>query len=224
MSLELEDAKKKVAEFQKQCEEYLVIIVRQKREADEQQKTVGANSEKIAAEEIKCKTLADNAQKDLEEALPALEEAMKALESLNKKDMTEIKSYGRPPTLVETVMQAVMILRGNEPTWAEAKRQLGEEWGGAGADGGPRWPLMIDPQCQASKWIKNMEAAKGLKIIDLQMGDYLRVLERAVQFGSPVLLQNVQEELDPSLAPILNKSVTRVGEPDAWVLAPALGG
>ncbi|RXM92592.1 Dynein heavy chain 2, axonemal [Acipenser ruthenus] len=40
--------------------------------------------------------------------------------------MTEIKSYGRPPVLVETVMQAVMILRGNEPTWAEAKRQLGE--------------------------------------------------------------------------------------------------
>ena len=40
--------------------------------------------------------------------------------------MTEIKSYGRPPTLVETVMQAVMTFLGKEPTWAEAKRQLGE--------------------------------------------------------------------------------------------------
>lgn len=49
-----------------------------------------------------------------------------ALESLNKKDMTEIKSYGRPPALVETVMQAVMTLQCKEPTWAEAKRQLGE--------------------------------------------------------------------------------------------------
>ena len=39
--------------------------------------------------------------------------------------MTEIKSYGRPPALVEKVMEAVMILRGQEPTWAEAKRQLG---------------------------------------------------------------------------------------------------
>ena len=48
-----------------------------------------------------------------------------ALESLNKKDMTEIKSYGRPPTLVEKVMEAVMILRGADPNWAEAKRQLG---------------------------------------------------------------------------------------------------
>ncbi|XP_036012666.1 dynein axonemal heavy chain 2 isoform X8 [Mus musculus] len=132
MSLELEDAKKKVAEFQKQCEEYLVIIVQQKREADEQQKAVTANSEKIAIEEVKCQALADNAQKDLEEALPALEEAMRALESLNKKDIGEIKSYGRPPAQVEIVMQAVMILRGNEPTWAEAKRQLGTRrpgWG-----------------------------------------------------------------------------------------------
>ena len=39
--------------------------------------------------------------------------------------MTEIKSYGRPPVLVEKVMEAVMILRGAEPTWMEAKRQLG---------------------------------------------------------------------------------------------------
>lgn len=53
------------------------------------------------------------------------------MESLNKKDLTEIKSYGRPPTLVETVMQAVMILRGNEPTWTEAKKQLGKRCQGA---------------------------------------------------------------------------------------------
>ncbi|XP_036012665.1 dynein axonemal heavy chain 2 isoform X6 [Mus musculus] len=440
MSLELEDAKKKVAEFQKQCEEYLVIIVQQKREADEQQKAVTANSEKIAIEEVKCQALADNAQKDLEEALPALEEAMRALESLNKKDIGEIKSYGRPPAQVEIVMQAVMILRGNEPTWAEAKRQLGEQnfikslinfdkdnisdkvlkkigaycaqpdfqpdiigrvslaakslcmwvramelygrlyrvvepkrirmnaamaqlqekqaalaeaqeklrevaeklemlkkqydeklaqkeelrkkseemelkleragmlvsglagekarweetvqgleedlgylvgdcliaaaflsymgpfltnyrdeiinqiwirkirelqvpcsprfaidnfltnptkvrdWNiqGLPSDAfstengiivtrGNRWALMIDPQGQALKWIKNMEGNQGLKIIDLQMHDYLRVLEHAIQFGFPVLLQNVQEYLDPTLNPVLNKSVARIG-------------
>ncbi|CAB1351553.1 unnamed protein product [Coregonus sp. 'balchen'] len=56
-----------------------------------------------------------------------------------------------------------------------------------------------------------LKGHKGLKVIDLQMPDFLRILENAVQFGSPVLLQNVQEELDPSLAPILNKSLTHVG-------------
>ena len=50
-----------------------------------------------------------------------------------------------------------------------------------------------------------------LKIIDLQQPDFLRTLENAVQFGTPVLLQNVQEELDPSLGPILNKSLIKQG-------------
>lgn len=48
--------------------------------------------------------------------------------------MTEIKSYGHPPALVETVMQAVMTLQGKEPTWAEAKRQLGERHGAEFSD------------------------------------------------------------------------------------------
>ena len=38
-----------------------------------------------------------------------------------------MKAYGRPPALVETVMQAVMILKGADPSWAEAKRQLGDQ-------------------------------------------------------------------------------------------------
>ena len=54
-----------------------------------------------------------------------LSDMLQALEALNKKDITEIKSYGKPPPLVEKCLEAVMILRGNEPTWAEAKRQLG---------------------------------------------------------------------------------------------------
>ena len=71
---------------------------------------------------------------------------------------------------------------------------------------------MVDPQGQAIKWIKNMEGKRNLKVIDLQQHDYLRTLENAIQYGFPVLLQNVQEELDPSLSPILNKSVIKRGK------------
>lgn len=38
MSIELEETRKKVASFQKECDDFLVIIVQQKREADEQAK------------------------------------------------------------------------------------------------------------------------------------------------------------------------------------------
>ena len=54
-------------------------------------------------------------------------------------------------------------------------------------------------------------ATQSLKVIDLQQPDFLRTLENAVQFGSPVLLQNVGEELDPALGPILNKSLIKKG-------------
>ena len=42
-------------------------------------------------------------------------------------------------------------------------------------------------------------------------GSYLRTLENAIQFGLPVLLENVGEELDPSLEPLLLKQVFKSG-------------
>lgn len=57
-----------------------------------------------------------------------------------------------------------------------------------------RWPLCIDPQGQANKWIKNLEKANNLQVIKLsEGGEYLRTLENAIQFGLPVLLENVGE-------------------------------
>jgi hypothetical protein len=44
-------------------------------------------------------------------------------------------------------------------------------------------------------------------VIKLTDGDFLRTLENSIQFGKPVLLENVGEELDPSLEPLLLKQV-----------------
>ncbi|RKO93650.1 dynein heavy chain and region D6 of dynein motor-domain-containing protein [Blyttiomyces helicus] len=440
ISIELEVSKKQVAQYQKQCEDYLVIIVQQKREADEQAKGVSAKTEKLGVEEEEVRGVADAAQADLDQALPALNAAMKAVENINKKDLNEIRSYGKPPPLVEKVMEAVMVLKKCEPTWDEAKRQLGnpyftkqltnfdkdnisdkilkktsqycadenfhpdivgrvsgaakslcmwvrametygiifrqvapkkeklriatetlekkqkslreakaklqeiqdklielktqydekvelkeklrqdseltemklmraeelvsglggerERWersiknyedslrylpgdcllaaaflsyagpfnstyrqtlvsnvwlaqiktleipftpafsfemfigkttdirdwniyglpsdafsaeNGIIVTRGRRWPLMIDPQGQANNWIKNMEAKKDLKIIDLKQQDFIRTLENAIQYGIPVLLQGILESIDPSLDPILNKSIVKKG-------------
>ena len=69
-----------------------------------------------------------------------------------------------------------------------------------------RWPLMIDPQGQANKWIKNMERENKLNIVKLSDANYVRTLENAITFGTPVLMENVGEELDPILEPVLQKS------------------
>ncbi|VEN46856.1 unnamed protein product [Callosobruchus maculatus] len=74
-----------------------------------------------------------------------------------------------------------------------------------------RYALMIDPQGQANKWIKNMERSNNLAIIRLNQADYVRILENAIQFGQPVLLENVGEELDPILEPVLGQQVFKQG-------------
>ncbi|PZC81208.1 hypothetical protein B5X24_HaOG213309 [Helicoverpa armigera] len=74
-----------------------------------------------------------------------------------------------------------------------------------------RWPLMIDPQGQANRWIKNMEKPNNICIVRMTQADLGRVLENAVQFGQPVLLENVLEELDPMLEPLLQQQTFKQG-------------
>ena len=48
-------------------------------------------------------------------------------------------------------------------------------------------------------------------MIKLTDADYIRTLENSIQFGTPVLLENVAEELDPSLEPLLLKQTFKQG-------------
>ena len=63
-----------------------------------------------------------------------------------------------------------------------------------------RWPLMIDPQGQANKWVRRMEESNGLKVIDLKMKNFLLAVENAITYGTPILLQDVLEELTQAKA------------------------
>jgi dynein heavy chain len=76
---------------------------------------------------------------------------------------------------------------------------------------GRRWPLMIDPQGQANRWIRNMEGAADLKILKLSDPKFLRALENAVRMGQPVLIEDVGEQLDPAIEPLLLKQTIRQG-------------
>jgi len=74
-----------------------------------------------------------------------------------------------------------------------------------------RWPLMIDPQGQANKWIKNMEKPNNLHVVRQSDSDLVRTLENCIQFGTPVLLEDVGEELDPVLESLLLRQTFRHG-------------
>lgn len=75
-------------------------------------------------------------------------------------------------------------------------------------DNGRRWPLLIDPQGQANRYIRSMSknptfAPNGMDVVKLSDKNFLRTLENGVQFGRWVLLENILESLDAALEPIL---------------------
>ncbi|XP_078609718.1 dynein beta chain, ciliary-like isoform X2 [Branchiostoma floridae x Branchiostoma japonicum] len=73
-----------------------------------------------------------------------------------------------------------------------------------------RWPLMIDPQLQGIKWIKQKYGA-DLKVVRLGQRGYLDVIERALSDGDTVLIENLEEETDPVLDPVLGRNTIKKG-------------
>ena len=74
-----------------------------------------------------------------------------------------------------------------------------------------RWPLMIDPQGQANKWIRRTEKDNKIQVVKMTQAKYMRTIENGVQFGLPILLENVGEKLDPTLEPLLQKAIFKQG-------------
>lgn len=74
-----------------------------------------------------------------------------------------------------------------------------------------RWPLMIDPQLQGVKWIKQ-KYGDDLKVIRLGQKGYLDVIEKGLSKGQIVLIENIGENLDPVLDPLIGRNLIKKGK------------
>eukprot|EP01022_Parablepharisma_sp_SALTPOND_P023040 TRINITY_DN476_c0_g1_i1.p1 TRINITY_DN476_c0_g1~~TRINITY_DN476_c0_g1_i1.p1 ORF type:complete len:4333 (+),score=667.47 TRINITY_DN476_c0_g1_i1:7842-20840(+) len=74
-----------------------------------------------------------------------------------------------------------------------------------------RWPLCIDPQNQANRWIKAMERENNVDIIKFNDSNYMRRLENCVEFGIPLILEHDQTEIEPAINPVLLKQYVKKG-------------
>ena len=55
--------------------------------------------------------------------------------------------------------------------------------------------------------LQTREKENNLHVMKLSDGDFVRKLENCITFGYPLLLENVYEELDPTLEPLLVKAI-----------------
>ena len=59
--------------------------------------------------------------------MPALEAARLALEDLEKSDVTEIRSFSKPPPEVQRVCECIVVMRGiKEVSWKSARGMMAE--------------------------------------------------------------------------------------------------
>jgi len=73
-----------------------------------------------------------------------------------------------------------------------------------------RWPLIIDPQAQGIKWLKQKEEG-NLDIIQLTQKNWLKIVEGAIRNGRCVIIENLGSDIDATLDPVLSRAIYKKG-------------
>lgn len=73
-----------------------------------------------------------------------------------------------------------------------------------------RWPLLVDPQQQGTRWIKQ-RIGEELTVIQLSTPKWLDKVVSCVQTGSQLLIEGLADEIDAVLEPLLSRAVIKRG-------------
>lgn len=74
-----------------------------------------------------------------------------------------------------------------------------------------RYPLLVDPQLQGVAWVRAMETPNGLETVRLGNSDVIFKLKAAIENGLPLLLENLGEEIDAVIMPIVSRQTIKRG-------------
>lgn len=74
-----------------------------------------------------------------------------------------------------------------------------------------KWCTIIDPQNQGNNWLKR-KCGKSLHCVDFKDKKYVSMIEKGCGKGQTMLLEDIQEELDPTLKDIISKNYVTIGK------------
>lgn len=136
--VKLEDTNALVTTLQDELVALQPVLIQKTKEAEKllhqvgiDQAEAGRVAQRVALDEAQVKNQQQevaacqaDAKLDLDQALPALNAAVSALDSLDKKDIVEVRAFIKPPRAVQVVMEAVCVMLGEKPDWDTSKRVL----------------------------------------------------------------------------------------------------
>nr|XP_039267660.1 dynein heavy chain 10, axonemal-like [Styela clava] len=133
-SEQLEELNKKLAvqkvavtEKTEACEMLLEDITNKREVATEKKELASAKATEIEEQNKIIAVEKLDAEESLAEAMPALEAARLALQDLDKSDVTEIRSFAKPPKAVQTICECILVMKGyREISWKQAKAMMSE--------------------------------------------------------------------------------------------------
>ncbi|KAH9093106.1 hypothetical protein Ae201684P_008767 [Aphanomyces euteiches] len=168
MQEQLVALKPQLEKTQIEVEAMMVKITEDKKDADETKAVVEKEEQFANKKAADTKAIADDAQRDLDEALPALDAATQCLNKLKKSDIDEVKAMKNPPHGVRLTMEAACIIFGIKPT------------------------LKTDPDKPGQKIKDYWESAQ--KTI---LGNAKKLLEDMVKFDKDNIADKTIQQIDP---------------------------
>ena len=75
---------------------------------------------------------------------------------------------------------------------------------------GLKWPLMIDPQEQASKWLNKMYSTQKRTVTKISHNSFIPDMKASVKNGLPVLLLDVEDTLPAVLDSVFSKEIKTI--------------
>ncbi|CAH8588474.1 Dynein heavy chain 10, axonemal [Schistosoma haematobium] len=133
-SIQLEELNAKLAvqriavtEKTQACENLLNEITNSSQLATEKKELAVLKSKEIQIQSVEIEQEKTEAETALAEALPVLEQARLALDDLDKSDVTEIRSFAKPPKAVQVVSECICVFKGyKEISWKTAKGMMSD--------------------------------------------------------------------------------------------------
>ncbi|KAL3317580.1 Dynein heavy chain 10, axonemal [Cichlidogyrus casuarinus] len=127
LNAKLEVQRVAVAEKTNACVSLLEGITSGTKMATEKKETAIIKGKEIEIQSVEISKEKKEAEAVLQEALPVLEQARLALDDLEKSDVTEIRSFAKPPKAVQVVTECICIFKGyKEINWKTAKGMMSD--------------------------------------------------------------------------------------------------